>query len=945
MPNLTLNLKKLELKAGRLPDEVVHDLTAMRSAPWEWDNIAKSTCRNNCASQSSCCFHVYAKDGMVLRQELVADYPSYADPEVPERNPKGCQKGVAYLHRIYDPCRIKFPLKRVGERGEGKWQRVSWDQALEEIADGLLDALLSETDGPDTICYGAGSQGPAFASDGQSYVQLFAALGVSSVNITAENGDERPGTSLTFGKMIFGPSTDQFHYADVILFWGSNPAYSNISYYNSYTEARYNGTKIIAIFPNYSPSAIPADLWVPINIGTDAALALSMAHVIVRDKLYKEGFIREQTDLPLLVREDTRKFLKEKDLKRGGREEVFYFWDTTANRLTESSKKTLALDGKVPALEGVYEVKTIGGRVKVRPVFELLKKHLEMYKPTDASRITGVSTEVIEQLAREIGLAERVIYPVHLNWGKMYHGNLIERSTALVLTLCGQIGKKGAGLLGQGTFNLDFSLGSIEQQGDQVIAASRGSDPRYATWREEGYTDEMIVYEYVREAFAKGALQGSSLFYYVHAGMLDLSDKHQSWDPYLKTEGHKKPGDYVREAIEKGWQFVSPKIGKDPRVMFSFGGDFLRRMRATHVVIDTLLPKLRLLVTVDWRMTGTGVYSDYILPACGWFEKPTMRIGGGGTLHPFAHAMNQMMEPLYDSKNEWTIFCILARKIEEKAKERGVATFKDRNGKELRLDNLYDKVTVGGLYTEDDLESVSRDIFLNSSNVEKLDWEEFKQRGYAHWTGEGKSSRSVGHSTDIEPGGSIVPLKYHVERKTPYPTTTRRIQFYIDHDLFLEFGEELPTQKEDPKAGGDYPLRLTGGHTRWSIQSTHTEDALLLQLQRGEPLLWMSVKDAAERGIEDGDTVEAYNDVSSFRVLVAVSPTVRPGQVIMYHGWVNYQFAGFRHFKGVMASPLNPVECAGGDYHLRPMATTMQPGHSDRETRLEIRKVSQPASP
>ena len=943
MQNMTLDLKKLGLKTGRLPDEVEHDLSAMRRAPWEWDKIAKSTCRNNCASQSSCSFHVYAKDGVVLRQELVGHYPAYADPELPDRNPKGCQKGMVYPHRIYDPSRIKYPLKRVGERGEGKWQRVSWDQAFEEIADILVDVLV--TDGPDTIAYGAGSQGVAFASDGQSFVQLFGALDVPHTNITTENGDERPGTALTFGKMIFGPSSDQYHYADVILFWGSNPAYSNISYYHCYTEARYNGTKIISIFPNYSPSAIPADLFVPVNIGTDAALALSMAHVIVRDKLYKEGFIREQTDLPLLVREDTRKFLREKDVKRGGKDEVFYFWDTATSRLTESSKKTLALDGKVPALEGEYEVETIGGKVKVRPVFELLKKQLEKYSPAEASRTTGVSPELIERLAREIGLAERVIYPVHLNWGKMYHGNLIERCTALVLVLCGQIGKKGSGLLGQGTFNLDFSLGAIEQQGDQVIAASAAADPRYATWREEGYTDEMIVYEYVREAYAKGTLTASGLFYYVHGGILDLSDKHQSWDPYLKTEGRKKPGDYVKEAIEKGHQFVMPKLGKDPRVMFSFGGDFLRRVRATHVVLDTLLPKLRLLVTVDWRMTGTGMYSDYILPACGWYEKPTLRIGGGGTIHPYCHAMNQIMEPLYDSKNEWDLFCLLAKKIEERAAQRGVVTFKDRSGKERRLDNLYDKVTVNGLYTEGDLGAVSRDIFMNSSNVEKLDWEEFKEKGYAHWTGEGKSSRSVGHSTDIVPGESIVPLKWHVERKYPYPTTTRRIQFYIDHDLFLEFGEELPTQKEDPKAGGDYPLRLTGGHTRWSIQSTHTEDALLLRLQRGEPVMWISKKDAADRGIEDGDTVEAYNDVSSFRVQVAVTPAVRPGQVIMYHGWVNYQFPGFKHFKGVMASPLNPVECAGGDYHLRPMSTTMSPGLSDRETRLELRKVSQATSP
>jgi nitrate reductase alpha subunit len=178
-----------------------------------------------------------------------------------------------------------------------------------------------------------------------------------------------------------------------------------------------------------------------------------------------------------------------------------------------------------------------------------------------------------------------------------------------------------------------------------------------------------------------------------------------------------------------------------------------------------------------------------------------------------------------------------------------------------------------------------------------------------------------------------------VEGKQPYPTTSRRIQVYIDHDWYLQLGEALPVQKVDPRVGGDYPLRLTGGHTRWSTHSTHMDDALLLRLQRGEPLLFIAAQDARARGIADGETVEAYNDVAAFRVRVAVAPGVRPGQAVMYHGWVNYQFAGFRHFKSVMAPPLNPVECAGGSGHLRPLVHCLNPGHSDRETRLDLRKI------
>ncbi|MFQ5843217.1 MAG: molybdopterin dinucleotide binding domain-containing protein, partial [Thermodesulfobacteriota bacterium] len=117
------------------------------------------------------------------------------------------------------------------------------------------------------------------------------------------------------------------------------------------------------------------------------------------------------------------------------------------------------------------------------------------------------------------------------------------------------------------------------------------------------------------------------------------------------------------------------------------------------------------------------------------------------------------------------------------------------------------------------------------------------------------------------------------------------------------------------------------------------DDAILLNLQRGEPVAVISVKDARNRGIQDGDFVEVYNDVGDFRIQAMVSPAVRPGQLIIYHGWENYQFEGFRHFKSVMASPLNPVELVGDYKHLRPDPAVGSAGLSDRDTRVEIRKA------
>ena len=185
-----------------------------------------------------------------------------------------------------------------------------------------------------------------------------------------------------------------------------------------------------------------------------------------------------------------------------------------------------------------------------------------------------------------------------------------------------------------------------------------------------------------------------------------------------------------------------------------------------------------------------------------------------------------------------------------------------------------------------------------------------------------------------------MPLTWHTEKKQPYPTLTRRIQFYLDHELFCELGEHLPVHKDPPKAGGDYPLTITSGHARWSIHSMWSDDAMLLQLQRGEPAMFMSTLDASARGVQDGEQVEVLNDIASFHIQAIVSPAVRPGQVIIYHSWENYQFKDWQHFKSVMPAPLNPVELAGGYGHIRPITMSNYPGFSDRGTRVEVRKAA-----
>ncbi|MBI4492156.1 MAG: molybdopterin-dependent oxidoreductase, partial [Chloroflexi bacterium] len=651
--------------------------------------------------------------------------------------------------------------------------------------------------------------------------------------------------------------------------------------------------------------------------------------------LYQADFVREQTDLPLLVRVDTGKLLREKDLKRGGREDAFYVYDQAAGQVVEAPRKTLALNDLVPALEGEYEVQTLQGRVRARPVFELLRAHLDSrFTPEQASAATGVPASLIERLAREIATAQGVVNISGANFGKVYHGDLIERAIILVFALCGHMGRVGASYSAFPFLTPDTAVGALERRGHQMLQMAAAADPRFAGWKEDGYTTEMILAEYTKEALAIGAIAQTSLTHYFHGGLLELSERHNSWDPYLKRPVH----EYVREALARGWQVVTPPPEKQPLVLFQVGGNVFRRVRATNQVLQTLLPKLKLVVTVDWRMSSTALYSDYVLPASGWYER-TSTTTLASTQTPFIHAINKAIEPLYESLNDWTIFVRLARKLGERARERGLLAYRDRNGKERRLDRLEDAVTMGGVYAEDDEDGLARDSFLNSGNVEMVAWEEFKERGFAAYNGVGTSMRSIGNACEIEPGEPIVPLTRHTALKEPYPTLTRRLQFYVDHDWYLELEEQFPTHKEPPKAGGDYPLQVTGGHARWSAHSDWIDDGLILALQRGEPGMFVSARDAAARGIQDGEYVEAFNDVGSFRVQAMVSPAVRPGQVIIYHGWENYQFEGWRHFKSVMASPMNPIELAGGYGHIRPDPVSFSAGLSDRDTRVEVRKV------
>jgi DMSO reductase family type II enzyme molybdopterin subunit len=862
---------------------------------------------------------------MVVREEQAATYPQ-TNASVPDFNPRGCQKGCSYSDRMYDGSRLRYPLKRVGKRGEGKWKRVGWEEAMDDIADHVIDTLRKE--GPRS-CYWDMGGGMTNGAAMVGLVRTIRLLDMTVLDIDSEVGDHHPGAAVTCGKICFSSSADDVFYSDLVLIWGGNPAYTQIPNAHFINEARYKGAQVVTVTPDLNATGIHADLWVPVEVGTDAALGLAMARVIIEENLHDQAFIREQTDLSFLVDPATQRFLRASDVEPEGADDEFYFFDLESGKIQKASKKTLDLGGKRPALEGRYDVETRNGRVTVTPVFELLREQVAPYTPEAASKITGTPPNLIVSLARRIAKARSATILTQSNFSKFYHGMEMERAQFLVMALCGQFGKKGSGLNGFPTITIDgnFLVGvappPLPDLGAFLARLWKGVSP------EEDETEEMFYLRTMREMHEAGNFISSALLFHVHGGLAPLTGSAQRWDPHVPRETEA----YLQEAFDKGWQLAPPV----PRIFFSSGGNILRRVRGHDRLLEGFLPKLDLMVTIDWHMSQTALHSDYVLPAAGWYERDD--VVWATPLAPFTQATTKAVEPYADSKIDWEIHYRLMESIQKRAREREETDFVDHHGNTRSLEGVFDDFSYRGYVSADDPEPLLKASLFLTSNLGGVSWDELKEKGYARHTGLGRSPLNITNATQIEPGETITANTWHTNEKMPWPTLTRRMQFFIDHEFYLELGEQLPTHKDNPAIGGDHPLRMTGGHTRWSIHASWRDHKLMLDLQRGEPTIFINRGDAASRGIDDGDRVRVGNDLGEFEILVKISASVRPGQVIVYHAWEPFQFAGQKSHQVATATPFNPIQMAGGYYHLQQFMTVGQPGMNDRGTRVEVRKL------
>ena len=289
-------------------------------------------------------------------------------------------------------------MRRVGERGSGEWERISWDEALDEIADALIDTI--EYHGSEAIV----REGSPEVGTGMGPDRFLALLGGTTTDLNGSINDYAAGLQITLGKpnQLLRPR-DMFNCGHDAPLAHQPRLHADPRVTTTSPRPATTGRTVVLISPDVSPSHSHVDHPRPGATGAAIpALALAMCQVIVEEGLVDEDFVRTQTDLSLLVRTDTERFLRASDLPEGGSDEQFFH--LVGGEVVEADRGDL-LAGATRRCEGSAEVTLAdGSTVEVRPLFVRLRDHLEAYRPSRSPQAVGVPADTIRELARMAGV-------------------------------------------------------------------------------------------------------------------------------------------------------------------------------------------------------------------------------------------------------------------------------------------------------------------------------------------------------------------------------------------------------------------------------------------------------------------------------------------------------------------------------------------------------------
>lgn len=570
--------------------------------------------------RSDCGIKVRVKDGVAVKIEGNPYHPNNSEADerltmadnpddYPHVNGRLCAKGQAAIETLYNPYRLKQPLRRVGARGEGKWEAITWDEALTELAS-KMSAVYSTTaiTGDYGDNFGPTANKVVFSrgrleEGAEDFVKRFFNKSFGTINAPQSHDSiceaaRHVATYLATGKASKHLKPDVLN-SSYIICWGTSPleaGFAMQSFARKLMQAvNDNGAKVVAIDPRFSATAAKGT-WVPVKPGADAALAFGMIHYILENELYDETFLTNPnstaaaadgekcwTDATFLVRSDTGKYLTVKDLD-GSSSTDQVVWDGAT---TVSAASATVGELYVDAME--VELAD-GTTVEVSSAFQLFTNRVNEHERWWYANECDVSESTIETIAAEFAANGKTAV-VDMYRGVCAHTNGYYSSAAVfhLNTLVGNFDHKGG--MGKGGGSYSYTTG--DGYGVDVTSVTGGYSASGVAISRAG--TGTVDYWKTAESTAVGA------------------PARRPWFPF----GYQGNFQEILPSIADGYPY-------DIAVLITYFNDTVytspaARQKASEILADT--SKVPYFVAVDVDMNETSIFADLVLPDVTFLEQ------------------------------------------------------------------------------------------------------------------------------------------------------------------------------------------------------------------------------------------------------------------------------------------------------------------------------------
>lgn len=343
------------------------------------------------------CHDCHSKCGVILEVEGNDIIGVEGDPNHPISEGALCMKAFSAQEIHNHPDRLKYPMRRVGPRGSGEWERITWDEALDEIEAAMRKAI--DEYGPESVIT---SQGTGRASNTWHY-RLQSSIGKPGFGLAPTHVCLLPflaQTHVTWGRQFHPYEAGDYRNSQCNVVWGCNPMRSRLHAGHRMLEAKRKGAKMVVIDAVFRDVAAKADVYCGIRPGSDGALALGFSNLVIQNKDYNEETLCRWTNMPFLVHPTEERLLRDFDIDPNASEDFdnYVVWDEVSNGPAIWYPETESFDkeGVKPELDGVHAfLMTDGQQLECPTTFRMYREYLSEWTLEKTSAVTWVPEEDI----------------------------------------------------------------------------------------------------------------------------------------------------------------------------------------------------------------------------------------------------------------------------------------------------------------------------------------------------------------------------------------------------------------------------------------------------------------------------------------------------------------------------------------------------------------------